>query len=64
MIKESNIGPERTGTCELCGGHNRELRVMALTDFIGWACGECREQLSLCTPRRFCSAGESSEPGE
>ena len=52
------------GTCEMCGGHNRELRILAIDDFIGWACDECRRQLQECIPRRFCSAGEETEPGE
>ena len=54
----------KNGTCELCGGHNRELRILALTDFIGWACKECAQQLRDCLQRRFCSAGEETEPGE
>lgn len=56
--------PERTGTCELCGGHGRRLRVLALGDFIGRACEECMAQLRECQARRFCSAGEETEPGE
>ena len=56
--------PRRNGTCELCGGHGRELRILALVDFIGWACEECRRQLFDCQLRRFCAAGEETEPGE
>ena len=52
------------GTCELCGGHNRELRILAMADFIGWACEECMRQLRDSLQRRFCSAGEETEPGE
>lgn len=51
-------------TCEMCGGHNRDLRILAIDDFIGWACEECRQQLHDCLPRRFCSSGEHSEPSE
>ena len=40
--------PRRKVTCELCGGHGRELRILAQTDFIGWACEECRQQLRDC----------------
>ena len=55
--------PERTGTCELCGVHGRRLRVLALGDFIGWACEECTAQLRECQARRYYSAGEETEPG-
>jgi hypothetical protein len=48
----------------MCGGHNRDLRILAIDDFIGWACEECRQQLHDCLPRRFCSSGEHSEPSE
>ena len=52
------------GTCELCGGHNRELQILAQAEFIGWACAECRRQLFECQVRRYCSTGEETEPGE
>lgn len=54
----------RRGTCELCGAHDRELKVMAMTDFIGWACRECRDQLRLCTLRLFCGTAEWTEEAE
>ena len=54
----------RTGTCELCGGHGRELRILAMPDFIGWACGECRTQLNGCILRRFCGTVEHTDPAE
>ena len=54
----------RTGTCEMCGGHGRELRILALPDFIGWACEQCRRELHGCTLRRFCCSAEETEPGE
>ena len=56
--------PQSIGTCELCGGHSRELKIMAQMDFIGWACEECRRQLFECQVRRYCSTGEETEPGE
>ena len=59
-----NQYPRKNGTCELCGGHRRELRIMALADFIGWACEECRHQLAECQIRRYCSAGEQTESAE
>ena len=52
------------GTCELCGLHSRELRILVIADFIGRACEECRLQLRDCTSRLYCSAGEETEPGE
>lgn len=54
----------KRGTCELCGGHDRDLQILVLTDWIGWACETCRRQLWDCQVRRFCSAGEETEPGE
>ena len=59
-----NPDPRRNGKCELCGGHRRELRIMAQADFIGWACEECRRQLRECQVRRYLPAGEETEPGE
>ncbi len=56
--------PVKTGTCELCGGHNRELRILVLHDFIGWACPQCIDQVGSCIPRRYVSAGEQTEPTE
>ena len=64
MIKKNNPDPRRNGTCELCRGHGRELRILAQVDFIGWACEECRKQLAECQLRRFCSTGEESEPAD
>lgn len=26
---------ERVGTCEICGAHGQELRILAMTDFLG-----------------------------
>lgn len=52
------------GTCELCGAHRQKLRVLILSDFIGWACGECLRELEECTPRRYCSTGEETESAE
>lgn len=61
---ERRQDPKQHGTCELCGGHNRELGVLFVGDFIGWACGQCRQQIQDCTVRRWCSAGKQTEPGE
>ena len=54
----------RRGTCELCGAHDRELKVMAMMDFIGWTCQECRDQLRLCALRLFCGTVEWTEEAE
>lgn len=56
--------PRRNGTCELCRGHRRELRIMAQADFIGWACEECRRQLNECQVRMYCATGEQTETAE
>lgn len=52
------------GKCEMCGGHNRTLRMLVLADYIGWTCTQCIEQVGSCIPRRFVSAGEQTEPIE
>ncbi len=54
----------KIGTCQLCGERDRKLRILAVNDFIGWACEECCRQLMDSIQRRFCSAGEETEPGE
>ena len=56
--------PVKTGTCELCGGHNRQLRILVLWDYIGWTCPECIDQVSQSQTRRFVAAGEHTEPTE
>ena len=56
--------PRQKGTCELCGGHGRELRVLALEDFIGWVCGECMRQLKESMLRRYCATAEETETAE
>lgn len=63
-MRKKTEDPRRNGTCELCGGHRRELRILAQVDFIGWACDECRRQLYECQVRRYCGTGEETEPGE
>lgn len=57
-------GPVRIGACQLCGGRERELRLTPGTDFYGWACEACRQELEDSLPRRWCNAGEETEPGE
>lgn len=53
------------GSCQLCGKHYRDdLRILAVGDFIGWACPECFKDLQYCMERRFVNAGEMTEPAE
>lgn len=56
--------PRAEGTCEICGAHNRELKILVFGDFIGWACKACQGQLAESVERRYCGAGEETEPGE
>ena len=57
--------PEKArGICDLCGRHGRNLRILIISDFIGWACDQCREQLNECTLRRYCGTGEETDPAE
>ena len=67
MSEHRGIFPKtatRHGKCELCGGHNRDLWIMAQGDFLGWACEECIRQLRECQVRRYCSAMEETETEE
>ena len=57
-------GPRRIGTCRLCGGHNRELRIVIVADFWDWACEQCARQVAESLPRRYVPAGEETEPNE
>ena len=56
--------PQRHGKCGLCGGHNRDLYMIAAGDYIGWACGECRRQLRDSFIRQFCGTVGETEPAE
>ena len=56
--------PERSGTCELCGGHGRQLKVLAIGDFIGWACEQCVRELGRGLPRQYIPQNEETEPCE
>ena len=60
------IQAERTfiGTCELCGGHGRELHVLVLPDWIGWSCDECSDEMQKCFLRQIQSAAGHTEPAE
>ena len=60
----SKQSPVKTGTCELCGGHNRELYFSFIADYMGWTCKECIHQIRDSQERRFVPSGEHTEPGE
>jgi hypothetical protein len=38
--------------------------MIAVGDYIGWACGECRRQLRESFLRQYCGTVEQTEPGE
>ena len=40
------------------------MRMLAVADFIGWACEECRKRLRESVPRRYCGTGEETESAE
>ena len=56
--------PQRTGTCRLCGGRGRALRILVIGDFTGFACEECHRELGKSLPRRYVPAGEQTETSE
>ena len=55
---------EKRGTCQICGGHDRKLYMLAVADFFVWACEICVRQLRECQVRRYCGTCEETEPGE
>lgn len=62
----SGQGSGKRGTCEICGGRDRPLRILAMGSFSGWvwACEECIRQIMDSQERRFMPACEHTEPGE
>ena len=52
------------GKCEICGEWVQKIRLRVVNDIVGLICDQCYEQLRDCQVRRFCSAGEETEPGE
>lgn len=54
----------KTGTCELCGGRGRELTVLILPDWMGWACLECWEQIQQCYLSQYLASAGHTEPAE
>lgn len=56
--------PVMCGTCEMCGRHNQQLRILVVADFIGWACQICFDQIGKSVPRRYVAVGEQTEPTE
>ena len=51
-------------TAKICEIYEQELGILAMTDFLGWACEACRKQLAESIPRRWCGTTEETEPGE
>ena len=49
--------------CELCGQEKGVLRLY-LSDWEGWACLECIDQIGKSAPRRYVASGEQTEPTE
>ena len=61
----SELNPlEKYGTCELCGGHNRDLHILILPDWMGWSCDECHDQMQICYLRQIQAAAGHTEPAE
>ena len=56
-------GERARGKCEICGEKGRELRPMFVGEIV-LACDACRRQLAECQQRRYCGAGEETEPAE
>ena len=54
----------RRGICQICGRHQRDLRILMQADFVGWVCEECMAQLGDSQVRKYCRTGEETEPGE
>lgn len=52
------------GVCGLCGKPDQDLWMLYIGDYSDWTCCECIQQIQKCQVRRFCSAGEETEPAE
>jgi len=52
------------GDCGLCGATDCDLWMFFIGDYGGWTCEECIRQIRECQVRRYCPAGEETEPGE
>ena len=64
MIRAQKVEENKiVGKCELCGAHRRELRVLVIDDFFGWACEECRQQLRDSVIGIYCRRGENGTGG-
>lgn len=63
-MEPKKIPRPKHGDCELCGGKGRDLYMLFVGDFAGYACTECISQVQKCTARRYCAAGEETEPAE
>lgn len=59
-----NNGNPTHGTCGLCGTPDRDLWMLYIGDYGDWTRAECIEQIAKCQARRYCSAGEETEPAE
>ena len=56
---------QKIWTCELCGAHNRKLKIFSIfPDYIGWTCEECIDQIACSIQYRFRPSGEQTEPAE
>lgn len=51
------------GTCRMCGAHDRDLRMMAVGDYIDWTCAECIHQLAYDQGLKL-AFFEQTEPAE
>ena len=52
------------GTCRMCGKPDQDLWMLYIGDYADLTCAECIQQIQKCQARRFCSAGEETEPAE
>lgn len=54
----------KTGTCEMCGAPNCQLRMLSLWWYNGWTCEDCITHHSKGTQRKIIYYGEQTEPCE
>ena len=61
-----NLEPPKPvhGTCRMCGGHDRDLRLLSIGDYWDWTCAECIQQVAFSQARKFAPACEMTEPAE
>lgn len=64
MIISKPREPEMFGTCQMCGRHNQELKMIVFWEYMGFTCKYCIEDVRKESIGRIRAATEHTEPAE